>query len=153
KNLLEQLKKTSAKILLNKLVHSIIEHPDYLEIQTTSSVLKARTIIIATGNGYIETKKLADCRLSKDCLNFLSYDIPKFQEITNNAIAIIGHTPTAIDWALQAKDAGNNVYVYAYKPLTLQPILMDALDTSNISITQWSDVKSVQLAEKKLVID
>lgn len=152
-NLLEQLEKSPTKILLTHLVQSIIEHPDYLEILTPSTVLKARTIIVATGNGYLETKKLSDCRLSKDCLNFLSYDIPKFQEFANNAIAIIGHTPTAIDWALQAKNTGNNVYLYAYKPLTLQPILMDALDTSNISISQWSDVKSIQLTEKKLVID
>ena len=74
-----QLSTSPTTILVNTLVQTVSEHPDYLEIRAKSTVLKSKTIIIATGNSYLKTKKITDCRFSSDDLNFISYDIPKFQ--------------------------------------------------------------------------
>ena len=148
-----QLLKSPTIVRLNTLVQTVFEHPDYLKIQTNSGSLKSKTIIIATGNGYLSTKKITDNRFSIEAINYIDYDVPKLLPHQNKKLAIIGHTPTAADWAIHAKKAGYSVWFYAYKPLTLQPMLLDSLANLQIPILLWSDIKLLKKIKNQLSID
>ena len=150
--LVQQLEKSDATIQLNTYVKQVEEQENCLEIHTSNGKVRAKTILIATGNGFIIPKRIHDGRFNPTSLSKIKYHPPTFHP-KPNAIAVIGHTPTAIDWVLQAKQAGYYTHLFAYKPLNLQPMLLDALVLKKIPITLWSKVETLTIKDNQISIN
>lgn len=150
--LVYQLEKSNATIQLNTYVNQVEEHEDYLEIYTSAGMIRAKTILIATGNGFIMPKRINDVRFSPMPLSKIKYHPPTFHP-KENTIAVIGHTPTAVDWVLQAKQAGYNTHLFTYKPLNLQPMLLDALMSEKIPISLWAEVETFMQHDNQISIN
>ena len=151
--LLHQLQKSDASVMYNAFVTNIEKHEPYFSIQTSSNNLLAKTIILATGNGVIVPKKISAMKIPLDIQQKIRYDIPQFEDQLAKKIAIIGHTPTAIEWAIQAKKCGHEVSLYAYKTLTLQPILIDEIKRLCIQVIHYKNTKSWVSVREGIEID
>ncbi|MER2128187.1 NAD(P)/FAD-dependent oxidoreductase [Solibacillus sp.] len=130
RNLERQLHISPAQILLNERVRHV-HFDQHFTVQTTSNTYEAKTIINATGTGYIQHKKLQSKSITAAALPHISYSLPANFESTEK-IAIIGHTPMAIDWAIQLKKRGVDVLLIESQSIQLQPILMDAIEALQI---------------------
>ena len=140
--LILQLQKSDASVLYNTVVTKVEKHKQYFSIESSTAKVSAKAIILATGNGIIVPKKITSTMLPCEINEKIRYDIPQFHVQKPRRIAIIGHTPTAIEWAIQAKTYGHDVTIYAYKSLTLQPILMDELKRLSIQVMAYKNTKA-----------
>ena len=153
KGLVQQLQKSDVNVKYNALVTNIEKYEQYFSIHMSSDILLAKTIILATGNGFIEPKQLSSSKIPRDIQQKIRYEIPQFNEAIPRKIAIVGHTPTAIEWAIQAKTYGHEVRIYAYKSLTLQPILMDEVKRLCIQVIAYKDTKTWVSVREGIEID
>lgn len=116
--LIAQLAKSPATVQCNAFVSHVTYDDDGYTVHCTDATYTAKTIIQATGNGFLRPRQL-------------NYDAPIHYALCEPfpqqaRIAVIGHTPTAADWALQLA-ANNDVTFFYTKPLTLQPMLREPL--------------------------
>lgn len=132
RNLERQLHMSPAQVLLNERVRHV-QFDQHFTVHTTSNTYEAKTIINATGTGYIQHKKLQSESITAEALQHISYSLPANFESTEK-IAIIGHTPMAIDWAIQLKKRGVDVLLIESQSIQLEPILMDAIQALQIPI-------------------
>lgn len=131
--LIEQLKVSKANLLLGEIVEEIENIDELFYVTTTQQTILAKTIIVATGNGFSEVKRIDHAHISEK----IQYDPPAFQQY-DGPIAVIGHTPMAADWAIQLMGYENAVTLYTHQELSLQPILMDGLANNNIPIYDFA---------------
>ena len=132
RNLERQLHISPAQVLLNERVRHV-QFDHHFTVQTTSNTYEAKTLINATGTGYIQHKKLQSETITAEALKHISYSLPAYFESTEK-IAVIGHTPMAIDWAIQLKKRSVDVLLIESQSIQLQPILMDAIEALDIPI-------------------
>lgn len=150
--LIHQLQKSNASVMYSEFVTNIEKCEQYFSIQTSNTNLLAKTIILATGNGVIVPKKIST-KIPLDIQQKIRYDIPQFEDRRAKKIAVIGHTPTAIEWAIQAKKWRHEVSLYAYKTLTLQPILMDEIKRLCIQVFRYKNTKTWVSIREGIEID
>jgi ferredoxin/flavodoxin---NADP+ reductase len=128
--LIEQIQKSPATIVTEELVGEVQKVKDVFLVTTAKNKFVAKTVISAVGNGFLLPKRLEKLQLSKT----ICYDVPDFKEKLDGGVAILGHTPTAADWAIQFKANGNDVALFPIKDLNLQPILMKELEKLHVPI-------------------
>lgn len=127
-----QLEKSDAHVLKSTLVTHIERHEHAYHIVAGAHTIKAKTIIQATGNGFLRPKMLHK-----------SYRYALHEPLPLQAhIAVIGATPTAADWALRLA-ALNAVTLFYDKPLTLQPMLLEPLQAIRTAPLQLAEAASV----------
>jgi len=151
--LIHQLQKSDASVMYNTVVTKIEKHEQYFSIQTSSTNLIGKSIILATGNGVIVPKKISAMKIPLNVQKKIRYDIPQFEDRLASKVAVIGHTPTAIEWAIQAKKLGHEVSLYEYKTLTLQPILMDEIKRLCIQVIHYKNTKTWVSVREGIEID
>ena len=127
-----QLEKSSAHVLRNSVVTHIDALNDGYRIDAGEHVIDAKTVIQATGNGFLRPRQLHE-----SYTYMLLEPLPRQQRV-----AVIGTTPTAADWALRLA-AQNDVKLFTDKPLTLQPMLNEPLANILTEALQHADATHV----------
>lgn len=98
--LIAQLNEFNMDTLLSTTVQSIENHTDYKLIITDNTEIKAKTVIIAIGNGAFNPRKLAinyDTSLDETNIDYFVPDINKYKD---KEVLIAGGGDSAVDWAL-----------------------------------------------------
>ncbi len=148
-----QLYKSDVTILLNTAVLEIKKHETYFTVEASNSLIEAKTIIVATGNGIIQNKKLKTTKANEETLKHICYEVNEEESNSYKTVAIIGHTPMAIDWAIQFAQKGVHVTLYETKLLQLQPILMNQLHCLPIERVPFDVVKDMCFEQGLFKID
>lgn len=111
KKLKYQLREFPINVLLNNTVENIEEVEGIFKIKTDKSISFAKTVIIATGIGPFEPKKLPFPVDPKIENNYVSYYVKNPRDYQGLNVAIAGGGDGAIDNALQLLNYGKNITV------------------------------------------
>ena len=150
---IKQLYKSDALILLNTAVLEVKKQETHFTVKTSKKLIEAKAIIVATGNGIIQNKELKTTKADEETLKKISYEVKEEEFNLYKKVAIIGHTPMAIDWAIQFAQNGVQVSLYETKPLQLQPILMNQLNDLPIERFTFNTVKGICFKKEVFEID
>lgn len=107
----KQLEHFSPDVFLGETVEGFTKVEDGFEIKTSKRTTYSKTIIIATGAGAFEPRKLKLANASDfegSNLHYLVTDIEKFR---GKDLAIAGGGDSAIDWALELAPIANSIHL------------------------------------------
>ncbi|MDC7954010.1 NAD(P)/FAD-dependent oxidoreductase [Liquorilactobacillus mali] len=108
-NLLSQNNQFKPDIFLNETVQDIAKTDLGFVITTTKKKTYSRTIIIATGVGAFQPRKLAVENADKFENKQLRYFVKNLQDFRGKDIAIAGGGDSAVDWALEIQNIAKSV--------------------------------------------
>lgn len=140
--LVTQANTFSPTIFCNQFVEAI-EKDELFNVKTKTDTYLAKTIIVATGNGYLEPKKLAVPQFSEAALSNVHYRLDKLDNYKGDHVCIVGHSPMAIDWALQLHEVAQEVVLIETERLAVQSVLGERLLKSTIERLSLADVQQV----------
>lgn len=114
-DLIRQLSKQMApfetEICLEENVFEIIKKEDYFLLKTNKDVHYAKTILITTGQGSFDPRKLTiehNKQYEKTNLHYYVKDLKTYE---NKNVVICGGGDSAVDWALTLKDVAKSVSI------------------------------------------
>ncbi|MFT8825435.1 MAG: NAD(P)/FAD-dependent oxidoreductase [Liquorilactobacillus mali] len=108
-NLLRQNDQFKPDIFLNETVQDIAKTDLGFVITTTKKKTYSRTIIIATGVGAFQPRKLAVENADKFENKQLRYFVKNLQDFRGKDVAIAGGGDSAVDWALEIQNIAKSV--------------------------------------------
>ncbi|KRN26841.1 NAD(P)/FAD-dependent oxidoreductase [Liquorilactobacillus mali] len=108
-NLLSQNDQFKPDIFLNETVQDIAKTDLGFVITTTKKKTYSRTIIIATGVGAFQPRKLAVENADKFENKQLRYFVKNLQDFRGKDVAIAGGGDSAVDWALEIQNIAKSV--------------------------------------------
>ncbi len=111
-NLLRQIKRfeDTTKFSLNTNVENITKHDDgTFTLNTSQGDIKAKTIIIAGGNGAFSPRKLGI--ENEDNIENIHYFVNDLQKYRNKRVAIFGGGDSAVDWSLMLQHIAKEVHI------------------------------------------
>ena len=107
----KQMEPFDTDICLNEEVTEIKKEEDIFEVKTDQSVHYAKTILITTGLGAFEPRKLTfDYPIEYEKTN-LHYYVNNLELYRDQTVAIAGGGDSAVDWALTLEDIAHKVYI------------------------------------------
>lgn len=108
----EQLKRFEPTICLGEEVTALAQQPDgaWL-VHTTRGTHLARSIILATGNGSFQPRKLDVPQAAEFENRGISYFVSSIAHFANRTVAICGGGDSAVDWALSLSQVAKKVYL------------------------------------------
>ncbi|MEJ6348669.1 NAD(P)/FAD-dependent oxidoreductase [Holzapfeliella sp. He02] len=110
--LLEQVQSYDVAIKTNFKVSTIEESEFYTLKSELGDLIQAKSIIIATGNGSFNPKKLP-VKISNPTTieEKIYYSVSELEKFTNKAVAVFGGGDSAIDWANMVAEVADHVYL------------------------------------------
>ncbi|MBZ2406768.1 NAD(P)/FAD-dependent oxidoreductase [Liquorilactobacillus hordei] len=163
-NLLDQNNQFKPDIFFNETVQNITKTDLGFSVTTTKKKTYSRTIIIATGVGAFQPRRLAVENAEKYENKQLRYFVKDLQEFRGKDVVIAGGGDSAVDWALEIQTIAKSVSIIhrrdKFRALESSiehlrksntnfetPYLISALDSADdkIKIT----IKKVKTDEKK----
>lgn len=151
--LIEQLYKSDAEVQLQELVLQTEKIDTVFQIKTNRTSYQAKSIISAVGNGYIIEKPLDIAQMSRIAKQHIQYKLAPLSTLSEQRVAIIGHTPLAIDWAIQCTKKGIETTLFTIAEITLQPMLMDELAKLNVPIVNLDHIKQIDYDDRIFMFD
>ena len=145
--LLEQVQRAKVDVLCHQSLIRIEKKSDAFELVTCNDQFHAKTVIMATGNGFQTPKKLQ--LVSEEVGRFISYrlnELPKGKL----AVAVIGYNPMALDWSIQLQQAGHEVTLFTQDLHKIQPILTEQLAQLNVRIQPFELVSALRLVDSHI---
>ncbi len=114
-DLIEQLRKQMAPfestVCLDENVLELKKKEDFFTIQTDKGIHQSKTILVATGQGSFEPRKLTfDYPKQYEQTN-LHYYVSQLETYRGKTVAITGGGDSAVDWALTLEDIAEKVYI------------------------------------------
>lgn len=107
----KQLEPFDTEICLDENVLAINKTNDIFEIKTNKTTHYTKTVLITTGQGSFESRKLTfDYPQEYEETN-LHYYVNKLETYRNKTVAITGGGDSAVDWALALEDIAKKVYI------------------------------------------
>lgn len=112
---IDQLEKQMAPfdptVCLDEAVLDIQKEAEHFELKTSTGTHYAKTILITTGQGSFEPRKLTfDYPKAYEDTN-LHYYVSNLETYRDKVVAINGGGDSAVDWALTLKDIAKKVYI------------------------------------------
>ncbi|MGX4763220.1 NAD(P)/FAD-dependent oxidoreductase [Holzapfeliella sp. JNUCC 72] len=109
--LLEQVQSYDVAIQTNFKVSTIERADSYILKSEQGESVKAKSIIIATGNGSFNPKKLPIKIKDTTIEDKIHYTVSEIEKFTDKTIAVFGGGDSAIDWANMISEVAKKVYV------------------------------------------
>lgn len=108
-NLKEQMDRYPADISMNEKVLDIKKEEDYFFIQTDKNSYYSRTVLLTSGQGIFEPRKLAlEYPLEYEKEN-LHYYVDSLEEYRDKKVTLLGGGDSAVDWALMLESIAGEV--------------------------------------------
>lgn len=107
----EQLKPFGPGIALDEEVLEINKVKDIFEIMTDKNLYYAKSVLVATGLGSFEPRKLnlPDTELYED--SNLHYFVSQLEQYRDKEVVVLGGGDSAVDWALTLEDYAKKVSI------------------------------------------
>lgn len=107
----KQMEPFDPTVCLDENVLDIQKEADHFEMKTDKTTHYAKTILITTGQGSFEPRKLTfDYPIAYEDAN-LHYYVSDLETYRDKVVAINGGGDSAVDWALTLKDIAKKVYL------------------------------------------
>lgn len=110
-HLINQVKMFSPDIFLNETVENLEKTAEGFRVTTSKRVTYSRSVIITTGIGSFQPRRLAVAEAHKLEGNQLRYFIQDPQEFKNKDIVIAGGGDSAVDWALELAQKASSLHI------------------------------------------
>lgn len=110
-HLKQQVEKFEPDIFLNERVESFTQITGGFEIKTSKRTTYSKTIIIATGAGAFEPRKLKVAAADRFEDKQLHYFVKDLKDFSNKEVAIAGGGDSAVDWALELASIAKAVHL------------------------------------------
>lgn len=133
--LLLQIRHFDHSVCLNEKVNKIEKKDDFFLLHTNATIHYSRTVIIATGAGAFEPRRLhvpgADQYEDKG-LQYLVHDPEKYRD---KRVAVCGGGDSAVDWALELEKTAAKVYlIHRRKNFRAHEYPVSLLERSTVDI-------------------
>lgn len=134
-NLQKQMDHFETDISTSENVMEIEQVEDYFIIKTNKDFYYSKTILLATGQGIFEPRKL-NIKHNKDYeQSNLHYYVKNLESYRDKKVAILGGGDSAVDWALMLEDIAEEVYlVHRRKRFRAHEASVSRLKDSSIKI-------------------
>lgn len=142
--LVEQVERAKVDVHCKEQLVSVTKVGELFELSTTSASYMAKTVIVATGNGYQTLKQIEG--IDDQLASFVSYEMEEIPT-SHLKIAVVGYNPMAIDWAIQLKSAGHDVTLFTKELHKIQLLLTEQLERLNIKVMPFKLVKELRMVE------
>ena len=139
-SLLAQYKQANVPTTLAAYVRTVEQQENCFNICTETQCYQARTVIVATGNGFLQYNSITSPAQWKPFIHYMLQFPKNIQDV-----AVIGANPMAVDWALQLEQAGHRVTLFTERLERIQPILMLPLQQSSIDVQPFDNWRQCQL--------
>lgn len=98
--LIDQLNMFNCDILTKTTINSINSNEDYLTLNSSNGEIKAKTVIIAIGNGAFNPRKLA-FDYDESLNNQIDYFVSDINKYRNKDVLVAGGGDSAVDWSVE----------------------------------------------------
>lgn len=115
-NLEKQIRPFEHSFHLEEEVQTIQPQEDYLCIKTNKNIHYSKAVIIATGNGSFQPRRLTLKNIQSFEGNSIHYSIKDTNYFKDKNIAVAGGGDSAIDWALMLEPIAKNVSIIHRRP-------------------------------------
>lgn len=110
-NLQEQMNTYETNISTNEKVLDIQKEADYFQIKTDKDSYYSKTILLTTGQGIFEPRKLAIKHADFYEKANLHYYVDSLAEYQDKKVVLLGGGDSAVDWALMLENIAKEVYL------------------------------------------
>lgn len=150
-NLHQQMNRFESDITTNENVIDIIKKKKYFIIQTNKGIYYSRTVLLTTGQGIFEPRKLRikhNKNYEKENLHYYVRDLEKYR---NKKVIVLGGGDSAVDWALMLEEIAEKIYlVHRRDRFRAHESSVSRLKNSSIEILTPYIIISIEGNEKKL---
>lgn len=140
--LLKQMDMAKVDVRCSEQILNVEKVGDLFELTTIQGNYQAKTVIVATGNGYQTQRRLSN--VESELNAFISYEL-KAVPAGQLKFAVVGFNPMAIDWAIQLKSSGHDVTLYTKGLHKIHPFLFEQLQKLTIQIYPFEWVEQLCL--------
>lgn len=110
-NLHQQMNRFKTDISTNEYVINIIKKEELFVIKTHQHVYYSQSVLLTTGQGIFEPRKLTIDYNEKYEQNNLHYYVDNLDNYQNKKIVILGGGDSAVDWALMLEDKAKEIHL------------------------------------------
>ncbi|KRN20067.1 yumC protein [Pediococcus claussenii] len=107
----KQVRLVDVEIKLSETVIDIFPEGDFYRIKTTEGETRTKAVILATGNGAFNPRRLAIDGLETIENKHLFYTLPKIETLVGKEVAVAGGGDSAIDIALMLEGVAKSVTI------------------------------------------
>ncbi|UQS87147.1 NAD(P)/FAD-dependent oxidoreductase [Nicoliella spurrieriana] len=109
--LADQLATMDVDVKLGQAVTNLVKGPDAFKIQTTHETSASKTVLIATGGGSFEPRKLAVDNVEQFEHQHIVYSVQNLADFKGKTVIVAGGGNSAVDNALLLSDVAKQVYL------------------------------------------
>lgn len=144
-NLVTQAHYAKPEILLSETALSVEKHEDYFELTTDKGVHLTRTILLTSGIGAFQPRKIG----LKEEVEFegqtLHYGIKDLSIFKDQEVVICGGGDSAVDWALMLEDIASNVtLIHRRERFTAHETSVNQMMESKVNVKTSLSVKEIR---------
>ncbi|QUG43296.1 NAD(P)/FAD-dependent oxidoreductase [Psychrobacillus sp. INOP01] len=143
-NLEEQAAYSNPTICLEETAISLEKLPDYFALTTDKNVHYSKTILLTSGIGSFQPRKLNVPGATDYEGKKLHYKVKSLEDFRNSDVLVLGGGDSALDWSLMLEDVASNVTIcHRKEQFTAHEMTIQQLQNSAVKIKTPYGIKEV----------
>lgn len=142
-NLVEQAAYSDPSICLEETAIALEKLPDYFAITTDKNVHYSKTILLTSGIGSFQPRKLNVPGAAEYEEKNLHYKVKSLEDFRDSDVLVLGGGDSALDWALMLEDVASNVTICHRREFTAHEMTIQQLQNSTVRVKTPYGIKEV----------
>ena len=143
-NLEEQAAYSNPTICLEETAIALEKLPDYFALTTDKSVHYSKTILLTSGIGSFQPRKLNVPGAAEYEGKNLHYKVKNLEHFRDSDVLVLGGGDSALDWSLMLEDVASNVTIcHRKEQFTAHEMTVQQLQNSNVQVKTPYGIKEV----------
>lgn len=143
-NLEEQAAYSNPTICLEETAIALKKLPDYFALTTDKNVHYSKTILLTSGIGSFQPRKLNVPGVAEHEGKNLHYNVKSLEAFRNSDVLVLGGGDSALDWSLMLEDVASNVTIcHRREQFTAHEMTIQQLQNSGVQVKIPYGIKEV----------
>ncbi|MFJ7827287.1 NAD(P)/FAD-dependent oxidoreductase [Psychrobacillus sp. NPDC096623] len=142
-NLVEQAAYSNPTICLEETAIALERLPDYFALTTDKDVHYSKTILLTSGIGSFQPRKLNVPGASEYEGKNLHYNVKSLENFRGSDVLVLGGGDSALDWSLMLEDVASKVTICHRREFTAHEMTIQQLQNSTVQVKTPYGIKEV----------